>query len=567
MNKEQEINIAICAQAGQGLEKAQELLSQIAKRHNYYCSSVKDYQSRIRGGVNCSTVRISQEERNGYKKEIDVLFALTKGAIEHLSLNGRITKDTLVIHDKSSPVENIEVFSSIEVDFDALALEAGSKITVNSVALGIISGLMNFDRSITENTVVKDFSSSEAVQMNINAVHKGHEKWDEIKNSLEYGVRIEEKREVSDKLLITGNDSLGLGCIAGGCDFISYYPMTPGAALYNFLSGAGHSFGIAFEQCEDEISVINMAIGAWYSGARAMITTSGGGFDLMCEAISLAGITESPIVVHIAQRPGPATGLPTRTEQADLELALYSGHGEFPRIVFVPSTPQSAYEIGSVAFNLADKFQIPVFILSDQYFIDSYFTSDAFNSEKPIEDYVMETQQGYNRYQITDNGISPRGIPGYGEGFVCVDSDEHNEKGEIEENPINRKNMVDKRLRKLEEIKKDILEPEFFGDADYQTLIISWGSTYSTVKEAVNRLNGVAMLHFSQLYPLHESIKKYVNDSEKKIIVAENNATGQFAKLIKLHTGAKNILQILKYDGYPFDVEELTQRVKELMNG
>lgn len=561
------VNIAICAQAGQGVEKAQEILLQISKRHNYFCSSAKDYKSRIRGGVNCSSLMISGEEQNGYYKEIDFLLALTDGSIEHLNLNGRIKENTFIIYNKGVNVENVQVVGVFEVDFDALALEAGSKISLNAVAIGIISGFMKFDVSITQEVIREHFPNENIALINLNAIKKGIEKWEEIKQNCNCNISIEQNPQIQNKILITGNDSLGLGCIAGGCDFISYYPMTPGSELYQFLSNADSKFQIAFEQCEDEISVMNMALGVWYSGGRAMITTSGGGFDLMCEAVSLAGMVESPIVVHLGQRPGPATGLPTRTEQADLQLALYAGHGEFPRIIFAPSNPQSAFKIGREAFDLAERFQVPVFILTDQCFIDTHFTSDVFDLwQADFERHLTETNADYKRYQLTSNGISPRGIPGFGTGVVCVDSDEHNEYGEIEENPLNRKMMVDKRLNKLKEIQKYITEPEFFGDKDYHTLVISWGSTYYSVKEAVKFLKGVAMLHFTQVYPISDYINNYLKENITTVIV-ENNSEAQFSKIIKLQTGKDIKHKILQYDGFPFSVESLTKSIEAVLNG
>lgn len=558
------INIAICAQAGQGVEKALELLVQIAKKHNYYCSSAKDYKSRIRGGVNCSTLLISKEEQNGYYRDIDFLVALTDGAVEHLNLNERIQKNTFIIYNKGVNIKGAENSASLEVDFNTPALESGSKIAVNAVAIGIISALMNFDNSITQQVIKENFPDENTATMNLNAIKKGIEKWQEVK---QFVINIEQMPHVQEKILISGNDALALGCISGGCDFISYYPMTPGSELYQFLSNTDPKFKIAFEQCEDEISVINMALGVWYAGGRAMITTSGGGFDLMCEAISLAGMIESPIVAHIGQRPGPATGLPTRTEQGDLQLALYAGHGEFARIIFAPSTPQNALEIGCNAFNLADKLQVPVFILTDQYFIDSHFTTDILDLDKAeCERHITETTPEYKRYEITENCISPRGIPSHGSGLVRVDSDEHNEFGEIEENPTNRKNMVNKRLKKSDEIQKHILEPEFFGDENYHTLIISWGSTFYTVKEVVKLLPGSAMLHYTQLYPISDKINDYLEDNKTTIIV-ENNATAQFSKIIKLKTGKDITHKILQYDGFPFSVESLLTSIKEGING
>jgi 2-oxoglutarate ferredoxin oxidoreductase subunit alpha len=332
-----------------------------------------------------------------------------------------------------------------------------------------------------------------------------------------------------------------------------------------FLSQLGSDFGIVVEQAEDEISAINMALGASYAGARAMVTTSGGGFALMTEGVSLAGMIETPIVIHLAQRPGPATGLPTRTEQGDLELVLYAGHGEFPRIIFAPGSLEEAFSLTQQAFNLADKYQVPVFVLTDQYTMDTFYNVPSFNlSELGVEKHVVKTSKDYRRFALTENGISPRGIPGFGKGLVGVDSDEHDEDAHITEDMEMRTKMVDKRLRKLDLLGKDVIPPEFFGPDDYNTLIIGWGSTLLPIKEALSVLakEDLAFLHFKQVYPIHPDTVRFLEHA-KQTIVIENNATSQFGKLIQLMTGFSAKDRILKYDGLAFTVEELVSRIAE----
>ncbi len=287
----------------------------------------------------------------------------------------------------------------------------------------------------------------------------------------------------------------------------------------------------------------------------------------MTEGISLAAMIETPIVVHIAQRPGPATGLPTRTEQADLEFILYAGHGEFPRILFAPGKLEDALYLTQTALNFADKYQIPVFILTDQYLIDSYYNlSPPSLGNLNIEKHVVETTKNYKRYALTDNGISPRGIPGYGSGLVGVDSDEHDEEAHITEDLDMRTKMVDKRLAKMKSIEQDIIPPELVGGKDYKSLLIGWGSTYNPVKEALDRLgkNDVSFLHFKQIYPLFKGTSEYLQKAEKLILI-ENNATSQFGKLIKLQTGIDIEEKILKYNGLAFSVEEIVRRLKKIL--
>ena len=287
----------------------------------------------------------------------------------------------------------------------------------------------------------------------------------------------------------------------------------------------------------------------------------------MTEGLSLAGMLETPVVIHLAQRPGPATGLPTRTEQADLELALYAGHGEFPRIIYAPGSLEDGFYLTQKAFNLADKYQVPVFILTDQYFIDSYYNIPVLKVEKTtIESHIIKTDKSYKRYKLTENGISPRGIPGYGEGLVAVDSDEHDEKGHISEDLDLRTKMVNKRLEKLKMIKKEVLAPELVGSKNYKNLVIGWGSTYHVVKEALEELGRkeTSFLHFKQVYPLPPETERYLQKAEKRILV-ENNATAQLGKLIRLNTGMEIEKKILKYNGLAFTIEEVKSNLEKYL--
>jgi 2-oxoglutarate ferredoxin oxidoreductase subunit alpha len=276
---------------------------------------------------------------------------------------------------------------------------------------------------------------------------------------------------------------------------------------------------------------------------------------------------QESLVINIGQRPGPATGLPTRTEQGDLNLALYSGHSEFPRIILAPGSFEDAFCLSRDAFNLADKYQVPVFILTDQYIINSLGLCERFNTEEDkIQDFIVKTDADYKRYKLTDNGISPRGIPGFGEGLVKIDSDEHDEEGHITEDFDMRVKMVDKRLRKLDSFRKEGYSPELYGAENYKTLVISWGSTCGVIKEAVSLINNpeLAFLYFKQVYPLPESTLSYLEKTQNCICV-ENNATGQFSALIRRETGFNVQNKILKYNGLPFYVEELTSKIRGLL--
>jgi 2-oxoglutarate ferredoxin oxidoreductase subunit alpha len=342
--------------------------------------------------------------------------------------------------------------------------------------------------------------------------------------------------------------------------------MSPSTGLLEFFAKRADKFGIVVEQAEDEIAGINMAIGAWYAGARAIANTSGGGFALMTEGLSLAGMIESPLVIHLAQRPGPATGLPTRTEQGDLELALYAGHGEFPRAILAPGNVEEGFEVARGTFDLADKAQSPVFVLTDQYFVDTYYTAPRLDvSAVKTQPQIIKTDMKYKRYALTANGVSPRGIPGHGEGLVVVDSDEHDQAGHITEDLDLRTQMVDKRLKKSALLEQAVLEPTLISNGNYQTLVICWGSTRTVVEEAIAQLGrtDVAMLHFAQVWPIHPKVIAHA-ERIKQVICLEGNATGQFAKLLRLHRGIKIDRQILKYNGLQFTVEEVVEKLKSL---
>lgn len=343
--------------------------------------------------------------------------------------------------------------------------------------------------------------------------------------------------------------------------------MSPSTGVLVFLASRGKEFGIIAEQAEDEISAINMAIGAWYAGARGMVTTSGGGFALMTEGLSLAGMLEMPVVVHLAQRPGPATGLPTRTAQGDIELAMYGGHGDFPRIILAPGSIEEGFWLMQNAFELADKFQVPVIVLTDQYFVDSFYNCGVFDvSGIKVKKHIVETDSAYKRYELTDSGISPRGVPGYGKGYVCVDSDEHDEQGHITEDLELRVKMVDKRLKKYDMIRREAIEPELIGGKIYKTLIACWGSTRDIICEALKSMgqDDISILHFKQIHPLHEMTAHFLNRADKCVLI-EGNFSGQLGKLIQLETGISIESKILKYNGLNFTVEEAVTELSKIL--
>ena len=560
-----EVSIVLCGEAGQGIKTIESILVNILKKSGLNVFATKEYMSRIRGGSNSTEIRVSNKNVKAMIKRIDILIPLDDKAINHVK--DRINNETIIISDRDLIKSDYKI---INIPFFQIAKEIGNTIFANVIACGVILALFKGDINILKNYLIHKFEKKgkNIIDKNIESAIKGYELGEKLYNEGVIQLNIKSDSKILNHYFLNGTEAVGYGALAGNCNFISSYPMSPSTGVLTFLSEHSKEMEVVVEQAEDEIAAVNMGLGAWYAGARALVTTSGGGFALMGEGISLSGILETPVVIHLAQRPGPATGLPTRTEQGDLELALYSGHGEFPRIILACYNIESTIKLTSTAFDLADKYQVPVVILTDQYFLDSYYNTGKIDFNIKNEDYFIKTDKDYKRYQFTKNGISPRGIPGFGNGLVMVDSDEHDESGRITEDEKVRNQMVEKRLKKLELINKSSLRPIFIGSKNYKILIVGWGSTYNSIKEAVDKLNNseIGYLHFNQVYPINDSINDYLKKAKKTIII-ENNATAQFAKLIKIKTGMDFDYKILKYSGIQFYVEELVSKIKDVIGG
>ncbi len=559
-----DISIVLGGAAGQGIQTVEAMLVSVLKAEGYRIFASKEYMSRIRGGSNSTEIRIGRREPKAYVNRIDFLLALDKAVVEHLA--SRIGTHTIILGEREKiGREDIHV---IDVPFTRLSAELGNPVFASTIAVGAVLGMLGAEPGPFEEYLRSHFArkGDEVVVKNLEAAAKGMDLGKHIAFMEGFEVTLKKDMSVCDELLLDGNTALGLGALAAGCNFISSYPMSPGTGVLTFLAGKGREFGVVIDQAEDEIAAINMSIGAWYAGARALVTTSGGGFALMCEGVSLSGMIETPVVVHIGQRPGPATGLPTRTEQADLNLVLYAGHGEFPRAIFAPGTPEQSFHAMQQAFETADRFQIPVFVLSDQYSLDALSTVPKERLELlPVTNHVVETGTDYRRYVLTEDGVSPRGVPGYGAGLVGVDSDEHDEAAHITESASVRVAMHEKRLRKLDLLKANALLPESIEAVKgAKTLVVTWGSNRGVLEEALSHIedSSVAGLHFVQVYPFHPGVKKML--ARKKVVVMENNATGQFANLLGQELGIEVSERILKYDGAPFSVEEVIEKIRKI---
>jgi 2-oxoglutarate ferredoxin oxidoreductase subunit alpha len=567
-----DISIVLCGAAGQGVQTVEALMTKTLKRTGYNVFATREYMSRVRGGVNSTTIRVSSRPVRAFIDRIDILIPLNELAVPHLK--ERISSNTLILGER----EYIDILpdlksEKVEIPFGDLSNEMGGKIYANIIALGAILCMLNAEKDNIHNLITETFKSKgqNIVNNNIKAVDKGYDIVEDLisSNKIKQKIEIEKDLKVKNDYILTGTEAIGLGAIAGGCNFACFYPMAPSTGIGTFLAQHALDFGMIVDQSEDEISVINKTLGASYAGARAFISTSGGGFSLMTEGVSLAGMAELPIVIVVGQRPGPATGMPTRTCQEDIELVLYAGAGWFPRIMFSPGTIEDAFILTQKAFNLTQKYHVPVFILTDQYLVDSYYNINSLEHEiLKIEKHIIKSDKEYERYRFTESGISPRGIPGYGVGLVDADSHTHDEYGVITEDPYLRNKTVEKRFRKLEVIKKDFIPPEFFGKEDYKYLIVSWGSNYYLIKEALEILNrdDIGFLFFKQIYPIHDTVLNYLIKAEIKISI-EQNPTGQFAKLLENETHINMNHRILKSSGYVFSVEEIVNNLKKIMEG
>ncbi len=551
-----DVTLVLGGEAGQGIQTVEQILLWSFKMEGYNVCATKEYMSRVRGGQNSTQIRVSTRGVSAFREHTDLLVALSPGALKHLK--DRIFPDTVVMGDEKDVDD-----TALGLPFLKLAQEIGGPIFANIIAAGVVCSLFQVESEIFNRCLSAMFArkGEEILKKDMLAGEKGYqlaESWDKVE--------IRKDPSVASQVLLNGSEAVGLGSIAGGCKFISSYPMTPSTPLQVFLAEHGNEVDLVFEQAEDEIAALNMSLGASYAGAPSMVATSGSGFALMTEAVGLSGMIETPVVIYIGMRPGPAVGLPTRTSQEDLDLALYSGPGEFARAIFAPGRLEDAYHLSQRAFQLAEKYQIPVFLLSDQYLADLHYnlSPDALVDLEP-ETYLVKTQEDYQRYQLTPDGISPRGIPGYGNGLVVVDADEHDQEGHITEDLELRSRMVEKRYHKLKLLKKEALPPTLYGEGDCEVLLVGWGSTYHPLEEAWKQLDrdDLGFLHFQQLYPLHPDTRKYLDG--KKTVIFENNIKGQLANLLELETGVEIQRRVLKYNGMPFSVEEVLRSIEEVI--
>lgn len=555
------ITLLIGGEAGQGMVTIGEILTRSLVSSGYSVVVTQSYQSRIRGGHNTFTIRMGTGEVIAPQESVDILVALDQDTVR---IHGEdLSSEGFIVIDEAFEAAH---HPCIKVPFKQWGTDAFSNI----VALGVVSSLIGLNEELVSETMNKFFGKMDqrTVEGNRQVLEKAFQWTAEQPMSFQ---RLPKISNPPDCLLMNGNEAIALGALSAGLKFYSFYPMTPATSIAVTLAGKAERMGIIVEQAEDEISAINMAIGASFTGAPSMVGTSGGGFALMTEGVSLAAMTETPIVIVVAQRPAPATGLPTRTEQSDMEFVLHAGHGEFPRAIFVPGTVEECFHLTRKAFELSERYQSPIFILTDQFLADSYRNVKPFDitNLSPVSPgfHGDISSLPYRRYSITKSGVSPRLLPGGSEHLVVVDSDEHTEDGHITEDLTVRRKMVNKRLEKGSGIRKEVIPPQIHGDERPDLLMTSWGSSKGAVLEAASHVRSrgkrVSTLHFSQVWPLVP--EQFIDhlQAARDVVCVEGNATGQLARLIRRETGFLIGKKVLRYDGLPITPEYILRKLIE----
>ncbi|NIM92755.1 MAG: 2-oxoacid:acceptor oxidoreductase subunit alpha, partial [Anaerolineales bacterium] len=513
--------------------------------------------------------------------EVNLLMAMNREAFE--TYRKEINPGGGIIYDQDMKVDDVELqdqgIKSFASPIYEIAEEVGgNRLMGNTAAVAVASGITGFSLEKIGEVIEQNFArkGKQIVESNLRVAELAYDFGkDTYYDEFEYHLELVDRQP---RMFINGNHAFSLGALASGCRFVSAYPMTPATTIMEWLAARAEEYGVLVKQTEDEIAAMCMAIGANHMGVRAMTATSGGGFSLMVEALGLAGMTETPVVVVNVQRPGPSTGLATRTEQGDLRFVLHASQGEFPRLVLTPGTVEQAFEAGAQAFNLAEKYQTPVIVLYDQFLGVSsrVLELDALEFERVKIDRgeLMSTEEltelegEYQRYTFTETGISPRALPGSHEkAFFPVTSDEHGTDGHILEDRINRFKMVNKRMRKLESAREDLWQPELYGAEDADVTFVAWGSTYGPLREAVNWLiddgTSANMLHLSQVWPFPEQRVREILGNSRRVIGVESNFCAQLAGLIREETGIHIKDNILKYDGRPFSPDYIIQCLEE----
>ena len=573
----EDFNWAVGGEAGDGIDSTGKIFAQALARAGRHVYTSKDFASRIRGGYTAYKIRTSVDRVESVVDRLDVLIALTQRTIDE-NLD-ELHEGSVIIYDgeRTWEADIPEEMTGLSVPLRDLAEEAGGAIMQNVVALGAACAVTDFPIEYLDSALEKRFGGkgSSIVANNSEAARLGQSYvTDQYDGDFHYSLPTTDDEYV----LINGDEAIGLGAIAAGCRFYAGYPITPATAVMEYLTGRIESYGGTVVQAEDELAAINMTLGAARAGARAMTATSGPGIDLMTETFGLIGTTETPLVIVDVQRSGPSTGMPTKQEQGDLNMVLYGGHGEVERIVLAPTTIAECFEKTVEAFNLADRYQLPVYLVSDLSLAvtEQTYPKDAFDIEDIeidrgkllAEDDITAWQDEEGRFKphaVTDDGISPRALPGTPGGVHMTTGLEHDELGRRTEAEEVRIQQVEKRKRKIETAKTDEdWSPREFGDSDSETLIVSWGSNEGPIREAIDRLadEDISIRFLSVPYLLPRPDLQSAIATADTTIVIECNAEGQFANVLERDV-LERVERVTKYDGVRFKADDVEAAIRE----
>jgi 2-oxoglutarate ferredoxin oxidoreductase subunit alpha len=564
-------SLTIGGAAGQGVKAAGLMLAKIAARLGKHVYTYSEYPSLIKGGHNLTQVSISKESVTAPRKTNEFWIALDQNTLNvHLSefKDGcEILFDTDRKYDlsKVNPKSNL-----LPIPLGKLATDAGgSAIMSNTVAVGAVVAMLDGDLEVFKDLLKDEFGrkGENIVKMNHAAAAAGYAYALEHFASKKKTVLTKEET-VEQKMVANANDTVALGAIAAGLQFVAIYPMSPITNILHVLAANQEKYGFIYKQPEDEIAAINMAIGASFAGARSMTATSGGGFSLMVEALGLSAMMETPIVVIDGMRPGPATGLPTWSGQGDLRFVLHAHQGDFPRIVLAAGDPEEAFHLTMQAFNLADRYQTPVILLVDKNICEHDQSMPVFNfADYEIDrgKFTTEKKENFERYELSDNGISLRSVPGSGNFFIG-NSYEHTVVGHDSEEIEDINNQMRKRMRKLLTCaSNEDTSPKFYGPEEADVTIVSWGSNKGSILQALKDFPNVNFLHITWMSPFPTEKVKEILGKAKHIINIECNYTAALGGLIKENTGIEITDNFLKYDGRPFFPEEISEKLKGVL--
>lgn len=564
--------IKIGGASGQGVKTSGYVLTKALKNLGYWTFTYSEYPSLIKGGHSTIQINVSYEKIHSATHAIDILIAFNAETVEkhyqEINKNGFVivAEGISVAPKTASYLKKLKV-TTLQIPVKKILEKNEAKpVMANSVLTGACWALMTGHSRYIQDQIAAIFKQKKKdTETNKRCTADG---FAYVKEQAPETFDLQEL-ETEKRIIGTGNEVAGLSIYAAGCRVYCAYPMTPSTGILHFLAARAEKTGMVVKQAEDEMTAILSTIGANFAGTRACCATSGGGIALMTESLSLAGMTETPLVVINSQRPGPATGIPTWTEQGDLGFMTKIGHGEFPRIILSPGDADEVFQLLPQAFNLAEKFQTLVIVLLDKYISESWYQTNPFDDTKIkvnrgqlLSAQDLAKVKKFKRYKLTVSGVSPRPIPGIKNGIYAANSDEHDEIGYSTEDLQMRKEMMDKRMRKMTGITSEIPEPTLYGPKNAKTTLIAWGSQKGPILDAIKILNKkenrVNMLHYSIVYPLKgEQLKKL--SKRNKLIAVENNYSGQLADLIREQTGIAIETRITKYVGTPFFRDELVE--------